>query len=263
MASNLFHWSLFQFQCFLLIVMRVAPILFMMPLLSSTSLPTLLKISFTLAVSLLLLPVVKIDVRNFPSDPYLFVTFMAAELMIGFILGLSVKLIFTGVQLAGEFAGYQMGLAMASILDPESGTDTTLLAQFYYLVGLLIFLAIDGHHWFIRALFQSFSVLSPGEIHLKPALYQHLILLSGKMFVIAIKLGAPIMAVLIFTQIGMGMMAKLVPQMNVMITSFPLTICLGFIFLGLSVEWMIPYLKSLFEESSRGLVETMLPLIAR
>jgi len=263
MASNLFHWSLFQFQCFLLIVMRVAPILFMMPLLSSTSLPTLLKISFTLAVSLLLLPVVKIDVRNFPSDPYLFVTFMAAELMIGFILGLSVKLIFTGVQLAGEFAGYQMGLAMASILDPESGTDTTLLAQFYYLVGLLIFLAIDGHHWFIRALFQSFSVLSPGEIHLKPALYQHLILLSGKMFVIAIKLGAPIMAVLIFTQIGMGMMAKLVPQMNVMVTSFPLTICLGLIFLGLSVEWMIPYLKSLFEESSRGLVETMLPLIAR
>ena len=263
MASNLFHWSLLQFQVFLLIMMRVAPILFMMPLLSSTSLPTLLKISFTLAVSLLLLPVVKIDVRNFPSDPYLFVTFMAAELMIGFILGLSVKLIFTGVQLAGEFAGYQMGLAMANILDPESGTDTTLLAQFYYLVGLLIFLAIDGHHWFIRALFQSFSVLSPGEIHLKPGLYQHLILLSGKMFVIAIKLGAPIMAVLIFTQIGMGMMAKLVPQMNVMITSFPLTICLGFIFLGLSVEWMIPYLKSLFEESSRGLVETMLPLIAR
>jgi flagellar biosynthetic protein FliR len=83
------------------------------------------------------------------------------------------------------------------------------------------------------------------------------------MFVIAIKLGAPIMAVLIFTQIGLGMMARLVPQMNVLVTSFPLTICLGLIFLGLSVEWMVPYLKSLFEESSRGLVETMLPLIAR
>ena len=139
MASNLFDWSLFQFQCFVLIMMRVAPILFMMPLLSSTALPNLLKISFTLAVSLLLLPVVKIDVRYFPSDPYLFGTFMAAELMIGFILGLSVKLIFAGVQLAGEFAGYQMGLAMANILDPESGMDTTLIAQFYYLVGLLVF----------------------------------------------------------------------------------------------------------------------------
>ena len=263
MASHLFDWSLFQFQSFVLIMMRVAPILFMMPLLSSASLPSLLKISFTLAVSLLLLPVVKIDVRHFPSDPYLFGTFMVAELMIGFILGLSVKLIFAGVQLAGEFAGYQMGMAMASILDPQSQMDTTLIAEFYYLVGLLIFLSIDGHHWFIRALFQSFSVLSPGEVHLKPGLYLHLIHLSGKMFIIAIKLVAPVMAVMIFTQIGLGMMAKLVPQMNVFATSFPLTICLGLVFLGLSVEWLVPYLKALFEESSRGLVETMLPLIGR
>jgi flagellar biosynthetic protein FliR len=87
--------------------------------------------------------------------------------------------------------------------------------------------------------------------------------LSGKMFIIAVKLVAPVMAVMIFTQIALGMMAKLVPQMNVMVTSFPLTICLGLIFLGLSIEWSAPYLKSLFEESSRGLVETMLPLIGR
>jgi flagellar biosynthetic protein FliR len=203
------------------------------------------------------------DPRYFPTDPYHFATFMAAELMVGFILGLSVKLIFAGVQLAGEFVGYQMGLAMANILDPESGMDTTLIAQFYYIVSLLIFLSIDGHHWFIRALFQSFSVLSPGEIHLKAGLYHHLVHLSGKMFVIAIKLGAPIMAVMIFTQIGLGMIAKLVPQMNVLIASFPLTICLGLIFLGLSVEWMVPYLRTLFDEVDRGLVETMLPLVGR
>jgi len=263
MLSSLFDWSLFQFQGFVLIMMRVAPILFLMPLLSSSALPHLLKISFTLAVSLLLLPVVKIDARAFPSDPFQFGTFMAAELMLGFILGLSVKLIFAGVQLAGEFAGYQMGLAMAHILDPQSRVQTTSIAEFYYLVALLIFLSIDGHHWFIRALFQSFSVLSPGEIHLKPGLYHHMIHLSGKMFVIAVKLMAPVMAVMIFTQIGLGMIAKLVPQMNVLIASFPLTICLGLVFLGLSIEWMVPYLRSLFEEVNRGLVETMLPLVGR
>jgi flagellar biosynthetic protein FliR len=261
--SNLFDWSLLQFQCFVLIMMRVAPILFMMPILSSSALPNLLKISFTLAVSLLLLPVVQLDVRHFPSHPYHVALILMAELMIGFILGLSVKLIFSGVQLAGQFASYQMGLAMANILDPESQRNTTSIAEFYYLVGLLIFLSIDGHHWFIRALFQSFALLSPGEIHLRPGLYLHLINLSGKMFIIAIKLVAPITAVMIFTQIGLGMMAKLVPQMNVWFTSFPLTICLGLIFLGLSIEWVVPYLKSLFEESSRGLVETMLPLIGR
>ncbi len=263
MPPNLFDWSLIQFQSFVLIMMRVAPILFMMPLLGSRALPNLLKVGLMLAVSLLLLPIVQMDVRSFPSDPYQFGFFMMGELMIGFILGLSVKLIFAGVQLAGEFAGYQMGLAMANILDPQSGMDTTVLAQFYYLLGLLIFLSIDGHHWFIRALFHSFSVLAPGEVHLRPGLYNHFVNLSGKMFIIAIKMVAPIMAVLIFTQIALAMMAKLVPQMNVWITSFPLTICLGLVFLGLSLEWLLPYLKTLFEESTRGLAGTMLPLIGR
>lgn len=83
------------------------------------------------------------------------------------------------------------------------------------------------------------------------------------MFIIAIKMIAPIMAVLIFTQIALGMIAKMVPQLNVLMTSFPLTICLGLIFLGLSIELLIPLLKYLFEEASRGLVDTMLPLIGR
>jgi flagellar biosynthetic protein FliR len=260
---NLFDWSIAQFQSFVLIMMRVSPILFMMPILSSSTLPPLLKISLMLAVSLLLLPLVKIEVRFFPRDLYQFGFLMIGELMVGFILGLSIKLIFAGIQLAGEFAGYQMGLAMAHILDPQSGMDTTLIAQFYYLLGLLIFLSIDGHHWFIRALFQSFSVLSPGEFHLKIGLYHHFLKLSGEMFVIALKMVAPVMAVLIFTQIALGMIAKMVPQMNVLMNSFPLTICLGMIFLGLSVELLFPLLQSLFEEASRGLVDTMLPLIGR
>ncbi|MGD0623563.1 MAG: flagellar biosynthetic protein FliR [Thermodesulfobacteriota bacterium] len=262
-SPNLFDWSIMQFQSFVLIMMRVSPILFMMPILSSSAMPNLLKISLMLAVSLLLLPLVKIDLRLFPSDPYQFGLFMIAELMVGFVLGLSINLIFAGIQLAGELAGYQMGLAMATILDPQSGMDTTLIAQFYYLLGLLIFLSIDGHHWFFRALFQSFSVLSPGEFHLKMGLYHHILKLSAKMFIIAIKMIAPIMAVLIFTQIALGMIAKMVPQMNVLMTSFPLTICLGLIFLGLSIELLVPLLKYLFEEASRGLVDTMLPLIGR
>ena len=262
-SPNLFDWSIVQFQSFVLIMMRVCPILFMMPILSSSAMPNLLKISLMLAVSLLLLPLVKIDLRLFPSDPYQFGLFMIAELMVGFVLALSINLIFAGIELAGELAGYQMGMAMATILDPQSGLDTTLISQFYYLLALLIFLSIDGHHWFIKALFQSFSVLSPGEFHLKIGLYQHFLKLSGKMFILAIKMVAPIMAVLIFTQIALGMIAKMVPQINVLMTSFPLTICLGMIFLGLSLELLLPLLKYLFEEASRGLVDTMLPLIGR
>ena len=263
MPVNILNWSLLQFQSFILILMRVSPILFMMPILSSTNVPNLLKVGLTLEVSLILLPLVKVNPHLLPSEPYQFGFFVVGELMIGLILGLSIKVIFAGIQMGGEFAGYQMGLSMANVLDPQSGLDTSVLSQFLYLVSVLIFLAIDGHHWFFRALFQSFYYLGPGEIHLQAGLYRHFLTLSGNMFIVAVKMAAPVMAVLLFTQIAMGILAKAAPQVNILMTSFPVTIALGLIFLGFSVELFLPYFKALFEEASQGLVSTLLPLMQR
>ncbi len=263
MVTNLFGWSTYQFQSLLLIITRVAPILFMMPPLSSRVVPNIAKIGLTLTVSLVLWPVVKIEAPFFPSEPFSFGFFMISEFMIGFFLGLSIRFIFAGIQLAGEYAGLQMGLAMASIIDPQSGTDSTLIAQFYYLLGLLIFLSVDGHHWIFRALVQSFHLLAPGEFYLQEGLYRHLLSLSGNMFLLAIKMAAPVMAVLILVQIVLGIVARMVPQVNVLISSFPLTISLGLIFLGLSIEFLGPYLQTLFDESGKGLVMTLLPLMKR
>jgi flagellar biosynthetic protein FliR len=188
---------------------------------------------------------------------------MAAELMIGLILGLSVKIIFAGIQLGGELAGFQMGLSLANVVDPQSEVNTPLLSQFLYLVSLIVFLAVDGHHWFFRALFQSFLLLAPGEIHLQEGLYRHFLGLLGSLFVVAIKIAAPVMAVLIFTQIGLGILAKAVPQINILITSFPLTLGIGLLFLALSIELLLPYFRHLFQETGRALVFTLLPLMQR
>lgn len=263
MMTNLFGWSAYQFQSLLLIMMRVAPILFMTPPLNSRTIPRMAKIGLTLVVSLVLWPVVKTEAPFFPSEPFSFGFFMISEFMIGFFLGLSIQFIFAGIQLAGEYAGLQMGLAMASIIDPESGTNSSLIAQFYYLLGLLIFLSVDGHHWIFRALVKSFHLLAPGEFYLREGLYRHLLNLSGNMFLIAVKIAAPVMAVLILIQIVLGIVARMVPQVNVLISSFPLTIGVGFIFLGLSMEFLLPYLKTLFDESGKGLVMTLLPLMKR
>jgi flagellar biosynthetic protein FliR len=261
MPIDLSQWTLVQFQSFLLILSRVTTILFMMPLLGSRNLPSMLKAGLSLVVALVLLPVVKVDPRLLPPEPVSVLFFMVGELMIGLVLGLSVKVIFTGLQMAGEIAGYQMGLAMASVIDPQAGSDNTLMAQFQYLFGLLLFLAVDGHHWFFRALVQSFEVLPPGGFHLNPGLYDLMIQLSGKMFVVAIKLAAPIMAVLLFTQIALGMVAKTVPQVNILFISFPITLSLGLIFLGLSLDLFLPYVQSLLGSSARGLVTGVLPLL--
>lgn len=260
-SAAAFHWSIFQFQSFTLILMRVAPIIFLLPIFSARQVPNLAKAGLTLMVSLILLPTVKIDPRYFPGESYEFIYFMGAELMVGFILGLAVKLIFAGVQLAGEFVAYQMGLAMANIIDPQSGGNSTLVAEFCYLFAILIFLLVDGHHWFFRAMDQSFAVIAPGGVHLQGGLLQYFSRLSGEMFTIAVKLTAPVMAVLIFTQIALGLVSKMVPQINILLTSFPLTIGLGLFFFGLSLDLFGPYLKNLLEQAGVGLVQTLLPLL--
>ena len=263
MPISVLNWSLAQFQALVIILTRVAAVLFMMPILGTRYVPTLVKIGLALVVSLILLPLVQVEVRPALFEPVGFGGYLIAELMIGLILGLTIKLIFAGIQMAGEFMGYQMGLGMASLFDPQSGVNNTVTAEFNYLVALLFFLALDGHHWFFKTLVESFREVGPGVFKVRAGLYEYLLQLSGKMFVIAIKLVAPIMAIILFVHMALAMTAKMVPQINLLMASFPLTIGLGLLFLALSIELFAPYYQSLFEETGQGLVKTVLPLLGR
>ncbi|MCU0578150.1 MAG: flagellar biosynthetic protein FliR [Desulfobacterota bacterium] len=263
MTPTLLNWTLQQFQSFAIVLIRVASILFLMPLLGTRYVPVLVKVGLALVISLILLPLVAVEVQGRLFEPAGFVFYLIAELMIGLCLGLAVKLIFAGIQLAGEFLGYQMGLAMASLIDPQSGLNTTVVAEFNYLAGLLLFLALDGHHWFFKALVESFREIVPGGWQMKTGLYHYLLQLSGKMFVVAVKLAAPVTAIILFTQIALGLTAKMVPQINLLMASFPLTIGLGLLFWLLSLDLFAPYLQSLFDQTGREMVYTVLPLIGR
>ena len=122
---------------------------------------------------------------------------------------------------------------------------------------------MDGHHWFFKALVESFREVGPGVLQVRAGLFEYLLQLSGKMFVIAIKLVAPVMAIILFVHMALGLTAKMVPQINLLLASFPLTIGLGLVFLALSIELFAPYYHSLFEEMGRGLVKTVVPLLKR
>ena len=262
-ATALLNWTLFQFHSYLLVLMRVAPILFLMPILSSRNLPVLLKIGLTLTTGLIFLPGVQIDPAVLPSDPYSFAFFLLGELMIGLILALSVKIVFSGIQLGGELISFQMGFSMANVVDPSSDVNSPVISEFLYLLTMVLFLSVNGHHWFFHAVGQSFHLLPPGEVHLQPGLYRHFLHLLGELMVIAVKIAAPVMAVLIFTQVALGILAKAVPQVNILMTSFPVTIGLGLLFLAFSLDLILPYSESLFREAGRGLVSTLLPLMRR
>jgi flagellar biosynthetic protein FliR len=240
------HISLPQLQMFFLVCLRIAAILMSMPVFESNTMPHLFKLALAFATGLILFPMLKLDPLPVAGSIFALGIGAAREILLGLTIGLSVKFIFAGVQLAGQLAGYQMGLAIAEVLDPADSEQIPLLAQFNNLVALLIFLSINAHYWFIKALALSFRIVPPLRAHFGSSLMAQLIQLGGNIFVIAIQVGAPVIAVLLVTSAAFGLVARTVPQMNVFIVAMPLKIGVGLIFLGYSLPYFAAFLKKLF-----------------
>ena len=252
MIALTFHYP--QIQLFFVIFLRVTAILMSLPIFSGNNVPNMFKAGLALAVALVLYPV--IDLAALPEmDGWLFLTVgVASEVLLGLGVGLAIRLMMAGIQMAGQVAGYQMGLAIANIMDPATSMQTPVLAQAFNLLAMLIFLSINAHHWFFRALVESFAVLPPFTFGVSASFIAYLMAMAGNMFVIALKIGAPVIVVLILTSVSFGLMARTVPQMNIFIVAMPLKIIVGLLFIVFSLPYLQPYLRELFDDFGAGLV---------
>jgi len=246
--------SLPQLQLFFLIFLRVGAILMSIPVFDSKSIPLFFKIALAFATSIILFPMLRVDPVPMATSVLALAVGATGEILIGLIIGFSVKLIFAGIQLAGQLAGYQMGMALANVMDPSSSQQVPLLAQFNNLFGLLIFISINAHYLFIRALTHSFEMVPPLNVNFSSSLMEHLIKMSGNIFVIGIQVGAPVIAALLITSVAFGLIARTVPQMNVLIVGMPLKIVIGLLFLGISLPYFSAFLKKIFGGLGQNLI---------
>jgi flagellar biosynthetic protein FliR len=230
-----------------LVFLRIGAILMSIPVFESNTMPHLFRLALAFAASLILFPMLKLNPMPVAGSIFTFGIGAAREILLGVTIGFSVKFIFAGVQLAGQLAGYQMGLAIAEVLDPADSQQIPLLGQFNNLVALLIFLSINAHYWFIKALALSYRIVPPLSAHFGGSLMEQLIRLGGNMFVIAIQVGAPVIAVLLVTSTAFGLVARTVPQLNVFIVAMPLKIGVGLIFIGFSLPYLAAFLKRIFD----------------
>jgi len=228
-----------RFRAFLLVLMRVSIVLFMFPIFSTKIFPTLTKIAFAMVLSLLLYSVVEIDLSRFPMNIIDTGRLIILELMIGLTLGLCVRFFFAIVQFAGQIIGFQMGFAMINVVDPQTGSNVTIMDQVGYWVCLLIFLTLNGHHLMFLSLIDSFSVVPIGFFVLQKVMLTKMLSLGADVFILGIKIGAPIIAALLLTSSAFGLVARFSPQMNVMIVAFPLKIIVGLLFFGLFLDTLI------------------------
>ncbi|MCL2122683.1 MAG: flagellar biosynthetic protein FliR [Desulfovibrionaceae bacterium] len=217
----------------LLTLMRISIVLFLMPVFNTNALPMQVKASVSLVLTLALWPHIAFADTSMPSHPLSLGLMLLGELVLGFIMGMAVQFLFVAIQSGGELLGFQMGFTMVNVADPLSGIQNGAAAYFLWMVSILTFLAFDGHLLMLKALADSFRLVPAGGLLLGDILVRQVFDLSTQLFVIAIKVAAPVMVALFLTEIALGLMNRAAPQMHVMLIGFPLKIAAGFFFLGL------------------------------
>ncbi len=227
-----------KFKIYLLVLARISVVLFMIPVFGTPMLPNIVKAGLSMVLALLLYSVVNVDAASFPDTIIGNVLLIMAELIIGLILGLCVRLFFGSVQMAGQVIGFQMGFSMINVVDPQTGANVSIMEQIAYWTTLLIFFLFNGHHIILLSIIESFELVPPGVFFLKEVLLVKILGLGSRLFVLGIKIGAPVIAALLFTSVAFGLTAKFSPQMNIMIVAFPLKIFVGLLLFGLSLETM-------------------------
>ncbi|HKJ98041.1 MAG TPA: flagellar biosynthetic protein FliR [Desulfotignum sp.] len=225
-----------QFKTYLMVLMRISIILFMFPVFSSNAFPAMLKTGFAMVLSLVLYSVVPVDLTRFPEDAVSTGLMIGAEFLIGLTLGLCLRIFLGSIQLAGQIIGFQMGFAMINVVDPQTGANVSIMDQLGYWVGVVIFLVLNGHHVMISALVDSFTLVPLGFFMMPQPMLAKMMELMAHLFLLAVKIGAPVIAALMFVSAAFGLVAKFSPQMNVMIVAFPVKIIVGLFLFGLSIE---------------------------
>lgn len=245
---------------FLLILVRITAFLFVAPILSSKGVPSHYKIGLSVFISLVIFPYVNISIENIALD-YYFLLIVIEETILGIILGWITLLIFTSIQVAGSFIDIQNGMGMANVTDFQTGNQIPLLGNFKYVIAVLLFFSLNIHHILIDGIISSYEVLPiAGEwaSNLNNETIITFVITSFiQMFIIAFKIAAPIVVTLLLTDIGLGILSRTVPQLNVYVVGMPLKVLLNYVIMFFIAAGFIYMFKDVFEE----MISTMKNLI--
>lgn len=234
-----------------LMFVRILAVLASAPVFNNRSMPAPAKIGFAALLALILLPVSPVANQNLaalPTDLFPFMLIVAQEILIGVLIGFVSNLVFMSVAMAAGVMGLQIGFRAANVFDPFLNNQSSALEQFYSLMTVAIFLIIDGHHWLLTALARTFETAPFGTFVLDSVTIEQLLRLTGESFVAAVQIALPIMGTLLLTDLGLGLIARAVPQIQVFFVGLPLKMGLGLLLLALTLALTVPVIRGMFSQ---------------
>lgn len=242
---------------FLLIFVRVLAFFVTMPLFSYRTVPTPFKIGLSFFLAWIIFYTVDTTAVSIDGR-YLFL--IAKEILVGLLIGLIAFIIFSAIQVAGGFIDFQMGFAIANVMDPQTGAQSPLTGQYLNIISLLFLLSVNGHHLIIDGILNSYQFI-PLDVFIpfqNQSIADFVIYSFNNMFLIAFQIAIPIVGCLFLVDVALGIIARTVPQLNVFVVGLPLKILVSFLALLVFMSLYMGLARHLFEAMfhvMRGLMQ--------
>ncbi|QGQ46842.1 flagellar biosynthetic protein FliR [Metabacillus sediminilitoris] len=247
-----------NYPAFLLVFMRITAFFVTLPLFSYRNIPNSHKISFSFLLAWIMF--FALDLPKIEIDGEYFILILK-EALFGLMIGFSAYLIIVAVQLAGSFIDFQMGFAIANVIDPQTGAQSPLIGQFLYTFALLLMISINAHHLLLDGVFYSYQFVPIDQLYLplgEENVIEYIVQSFNSMFIIAFQMSIPVVGSLFLVDLALGIVARTVPQLNIFVVGLPLKIGVSFIMLILVMAALFVFMQELFETMTytmRGLME--------
>jgi len=224
-----------KFLLFTLVLSRVSGLLMTAPIYGTAEIPMQVRALFTLAIAVLVFPSQwQVPVPD-PGNLAQYLVFVGSELVIGAALGLGVTILFSGIDLAGKLIDQVSGLLIAEVFDPTQDNNTSIISRLLFLITLSIFVAIGGHRIVMAGLLDTFRTIPPGSAIFPASLGDTLVTLIGQSFILGIRAAAPVVASMLLANLVLGLIARALPQLNILVIGFGVNTLLALGVLGISL----------------------------
>ena len=222
------------------------------PIFRQRGIPSTVKIGLAGLLTLILLPILEAqtleNIGTVSSDIFLLSMEIFREILVGILIGFISNAPFWVMSIVASLMSVHMGFQTASLFNPFTEVSTSAIEQFYTILSLALFLSLNGHHLLLRALVHTFTLVPLGTFTITDFTLEQLIDLTGGLFATAIQFSLPVAGTLLLADVGLGLIARAVPQIQVFFLGLPLKIGLGLLTLALSLALILPHMRMMIDQ---------------
>ena len=230
---------------FTLVLTRISAFFLILPVFGWQTIPVQVKVAATVLLSVFFATVVPINIEITEVSTLKAILLLASEATYGMALGLIITSLFSVVKLSGQIIEHQMGLTMAEIFDPLTGESSQPLGGLLEMIFILLFLSANGHHLFLLVISKSYAAFPVGTIPTIQIMTGGVLTAGSTMLIAGLRLAAPMLAAFMVLMVALALLARLVPEMNILFISMPVRIGLGLIMAGMFLPFVNGYITEL------------------